>query len=185
MRSPALHRCALACATVLWLSSACAATVHTWVDADGVRHYSDAPPADGKEARQIEIEDAPPRPAGDDYYSIVNQWNRTRAEREAGTAQQIERERVEATAPQPPPPPPDATQSEPSRGVIYPGFVPYGYGAGAPPYGGRPVQGRHHHHPDYDDEPPPVSAPPPPPGRTSAGNPHSVNSPAPVLPSQR
>lgn len=182
-RPPAHHRRALACAAVLWLAPAWAATVHTWVDADGVRHYSDAPPADGKETRQIEIEDAPPRPAGDDYYSIVNQWNRTRAEREAGTAQQLERERIESTAPPPAPVPPEPTQSEPSRGVVYPGFVPYGYGAGMPPYGGWPAQGPHHHRHDYDDEPP--VAPPPPPARTSAGNPHSVNTPAPVLPSQR
>ncbi|NNM00266.1 MAG: DUF4124 domain-containing protein, partial [Gammaproteobacteria bacterium] len=66
-----------------------AATVHTWVDEDGVRHFSDAPPGvDGSESQLIEIRDTRPAPAaGDDPSSIVNQWARAREER-------MERERL-------------------------------------------------------------------------------------------
>ena len=66
-----------------------AATVHTWVDEDGVRHFSDAPPGEAATPSElIEIRHtAPAQRAEDDPNSIVNQWARAREER-------LERERL-------------------------------------------------------------------------------------------
>ena len=69
-----------------------AAVVHKWVDADGVTHYSDEPPAPTTEFERIDLPAAPPRAAvgDDDYYSIANQWQRMHRERI-----ELERTRVE------------------------------------------------------------------------------------------
>ncbi len=63
---------------------------HKWVDADGVTHYSDEPPADAAApATAIELPAAGRRATspGDDYYSIANQWQRMHQER-------LERDRI-------------------------------------------------------------------------------------------
>ena len=112
------------CASVLLCPLAAAITVHTWIDSDGVRHFADAPPAGDQPATVIELADMPVAAADDDYYSIVNQWKRLRAERESAAVLSLERERIEAAAPTPP----AADYAEPPRRLaIYPGAYGYGY----------------------------------------------------------
>ncbi len=63
---------------------ALASTVHKWVDADGVTHYSDKqPPVTVTAVERIDLPAASARAAdhGDDYYSIANQWRRMYRER--------------------------------------------------------------------------------------------------------
>ncbi len=76
-----------------------ATTIHSWVDDDGVTHFSDAPPVgeiDG--ATTVEIDDnyPPQRDAQAEYYSIANQWNRMREEREAKNKLSLEKARIQA-----------------------------------------------------------------------------------------
>lgn len=81
-----------------WFGAAQAVTVHTWVDDDGVRHYADAPPARAA-SDTIELADlGPGADAGEDPYSILNQWQRLREERAAQDAVRLERERLRAAA---------------------------------------------------------------------------------------
>ena len=120
------------CVVMLGLATTSqAVTVHTWVDSDGVRHFADAPPADQVPSNEITINDsAPPNPVGDDYYSIDNQWQRLRAEREARAALDLERQRNEELPRDdygsPPP--------EPARHNYYPNYYPNYYGF-PQPYG--------------------------------------------------
>jgi len=87
----------------LWLGlivhNAPAVTVHTWLDADGVRHFADEP-FEGEDAvtapSVIEIPDNQHAVADDDYYSILNQWSRLRAERERADLLSLERSRLRA-----------------------------------------------------------------------------------------
>jgi len=139
-----------------WPLAAGAVTIHTWVDEAGVRHYADAPPAASSEDSQaFEIETGPAADAEADYYSIANQWERLRAEREADEAQRLERERLRrerALAAQAREQR-DAAADDAVRGVAPWGVVPYGgvhrpgfgpgfnpgYGHdGRRPYGRRP-----------------------------------------------
>ena len=79
--------------------SAPATTIHSWVDADGITHFSDAPPAPGIDgATIVELDDNyPPLPdTKADYYSIANQWNRMREEREAKNKLNLEKARLRA-----------------------------------------------------------------------------------------
>ena len=74
-----------------------AATIHRWIDADGLTHFSDAPPSaavDG--ATTIEIDDTYPLlpDTKADYYSIANQWNRMREERDAKNKLTLEEARI-------------------------------------------------------------------------------------------
>ncbi len=109
-----------------------AVTVHTWVDDDGVRHYADAPPGEPATAStpiELSGHDAAAA-AGDDYYSIVNQWSRLREERDAADALALECERLRRTSP---PPTAQPAASVP-RQVYAPGYgygVPYAYGSHA------------------------------------------------------
>ena len=76
-----------------------ATTVHKWIDADGVTHFSDAPPAGSTiEVNTLELNDNFPPVAKleADYYSIANQWKRMRDEREAKTKLRLERARIRA-----------------------------------------------------------------------------------------
>jgi hypothetical protein len=122
---------------------AAAVTVHTWVDADGVRHYADQPPADDATgASAIELDVGGASAPADDYFSVLNQWRRLREERENAEKLALERERVAATQ-APPPPPVYLEVPDRSVGLYgYPGWpVPgYGYGYG---YGGKPRHQRH------------------------------------------
>ena len=89
-------------ALALFLSIAAnvgAVTVHTWLDGDGIRHYADAPPvsADARsEQFVIAVTPASGTDSEDDYYSIVNQWQRMREERDESNALKLERERIRA-----------------------------------------------------------------------------------------
>ena len=72
-----------------------AVTVHTWIDGDGVRHYSDEPPASATaDPRRFVIADTPAAASDEDYYSIVNQWQRMREERDESKAHRLEREQI-------------------------------------------------------------------------------------------
>ena len=72
-----------------------AVTVHTWVDEQGVTHFADAPPGGAQPSNEVEVDEGPTKGrAEDDYYSIVNQWQRLRAEREAQDALALERDRL-------------------------------------------------------------------------------------------
>jgi len=74
---------------------AAATTVLRWVDADGVTHFSDTPPVDNAEVvTELEFRDSLPTVAEDDYYSIANQWNRMREEREAKTKLALEKAKI-------------------------------------------------------------------------------------------
>ncbi|MBX9605344.1 MAG: DUF4124 domain-containing protein [Gammaproteobacteria bacterium] len=127
-----------------------AVTVHTWVDEQGVTHFADAPPGGAQPSNEVEVDEGPmDARAEDDYYSIVNQWQRLRAEREAQDALALERDRLDAErAPSPPVAPTPAPEDDPMFLSPY-----YGFGAGRYP-------GHHHHPPPLED----YSGPPSPPG---------------------
>ena len=171
-------RAAMIAVGVLVTCDCVAVTVHTWVDAEGVRHYADAPPAGAQDSHELQIDNSPAAPAND-YYSIVNQWNRTRAEKQADAAMQIEKDRAAAAAA---PPAPPTYIEQPPRALLYPGASPYGYGFGFDNdnRGGR----HHHHHSDDDDDRPPAVAPRPP-SHFEGRNPTMVNTPPPPWPSAR
>ncbi len=108
-----------------------AVTVHTWVDGDGVRHFADAPPADQVPSSEITVDEGPPLAGLDgDYYSIGNQWQRLRAEREAQAAMELERERIDAARRDGSSAPPPA--DEQARTRVYPSYY------GSPPFYGSP-----------------------------------------------
>jgi len=122
---------ALLLLAVAWPFAAGAVTIHTWVDEAGVRHYADAPPAAASDdSEAFEIQTSPAADAEADYYSIANQWERLRAEREADEAQRLERERLrresalaeQARAQR------AAPVDDSVRGVVPWGVVPYGGG---------------------------------------------------------
>ena len=65
-----------------------AISVFQWVDSEGITHFSDKTPAEGKVVKQLnhyEIDGNYPqgRNPEEDYFSIINQWKRTNDEREA------------------------------------------------------------------------------------------------------
>jgi len=79
--------------------SAPAATVHRWVDEHGVTHFSDAPPAGTvSDVTTLELSDDFPDAADTraNYYSIANQWERMRVEREQKTRVELEKARIRA-----------------------------------------------------------------------------------------
>ena len=113
---------------LLWLSlvatASAAVTVHTWVDADGVRHFADAPPSGdanaSTNASEITLDVGSSLAPGDaDYYSISNQWQRLRAEREAQAAMDLENRRIDAAQSEPSPP---AVAEDMPRSVFYPSY---------------------------------------------------------------
>ena len=88
----------------LWaLAAAClslpatAAEVHKWVDADGVTHYADAPPAAADTTvTRIDVKVEPSTTGKDNYYSIANQWARVHRERLQRERIALENARLEA-----------------------------------------------------------------------------------------
>jgi hypothetical protein len=102
-----------------------AATVHRWVDADGVTHFSDTPPPSTQtDVETIEIGDdySSASEGNDDYYSITNQWRRLNEERQA--RQQLSLERARLRAEQRPVPEEQSDDSyQPPRYIAYP-YVP-------------------------------------------------------------
>lgn len=83
------------------LGNAGAANVYKWVDAEGVTHYSDAPP-DAIETTLIDVPEPGPKRAADDtqtdsdYYSITRQWERMNRERLEREKLEVERARIRA-----------------------------------------------------------------------------------------
>lgn len=82
-----------------------AETVHTWVDAQGVRHFSQYPPADPEQpAETLELEPLPAGPDVDDRLQdirdISRDLERSRQQREEQRARQAPPE--PAPAPEPP-----------------------------------------------------------------------------------
>ena len=79
---------------------AMAATVHKWVDADGVTHYSDqAPPEAAAEISQVSLNETttsgPKKQAVEDnYYSIANQWQRMQREGELRRQYELQRQKI-------------------------------------------------------------------------------------------
>ena len=77
---------------------AAAGTVFTWVDEDGVTHFSETPPADAAvETRSIEIDTAP-SPVADDRFSVINQAQRMQEMRLESERVRTERLQAEAEA---------------------------------------------------------------------------------------
>lgn len=81
-------------------SHALAGAVYTWVDPDGVTHFSETPPPyPGVPARMIELAPLPPPPAEhDDYYSVIRQAERMEKRRLENEKLEAERLRAEAEA---------------------------------------------------------------------------------------
>ena len=76
-----------------------AATVHRWVDEHGVTHFSDAPPSgDVDDVKTLELsDDFPAAPdTRTNYYSIANQWERMREERDEKTRVELQKARIRA-----------------------------------------------------------------------------------------
>lgn len=124
--------------------SALAATVHRWVDEHGVTHFSDAPPADSvSEVKTLELSDDYPAAVDTrtNYYSIANQWERMRVEREHKTRVDLEKERIRAEKAA------AVAYSEPAVEVREPRYYPVYF----PPAGnrGRAYQRPHRH---FDDD---------------------------------
>jgi hypothetical protein len=84
---------ALVSGALLAVAGAQAAEVFKWVDADGVTHYSESPPADDTPAETLTLESTGPggMTAGDDFYSVLNQARRMEAARRADEALRIQR----------------------------------------------------------------------------------------------
>lgn len=84
------------------LTSATAGVAHKWVDADGITHYSDAPPAiETSPVTLIElaVSDTPANDPAAAYYSIRNQWLRIQEERLARERIRLEQIRLKSQTP--------------------------------------------------------------------------------------
>jgi hypothetical protein len=100
-----------------------AATIYTWTDAQGVRHFSQYPPEDpGQSAETLTYTPAPPAQDSTERLQTIRD-----VARDLETSRQ-QREEQRAKASAPPPPAPPAPQPEPP--VL---FVPYPYGIPHPP----------------------------------------------------
>ena len=120
---------------------AVAGTVYTWVDAQGVTHFSETPPPDpGVQPAMIELRPPPPPSEYDDYYSVIRQaerMERRRLENDKLEAERLQAEaeamraRIEAEAAMQTP----DTNADDSFGYlpVYPGYPGY-----VPGYGNRP-----------------------------------------------
>ena len=73
-----------------------AVTVHTWKDKAGVTHFSDEPGPQGTTSHQLELGEVnePAVNAGEDFYSIANQWKRLKAERDIAKTQRLEKQKL-------------------------------------------------------------------------------------------
>lgn len=82
-------------------SSAVSEPVFTWVDQEGVTHFSESPPEDDS-VQPTQLEILPPTDAGsgvvDDYYSVANQAERMEARRLERLEAAAARFRAEADA---------------------------------------------------------------------------------------
>ncbi len=79
-----------------------AAAIYQWQDADGVTHFSDAPPAKtdaASELNSFELETDFPdvQDPEENYYSISQQWERAKEDRLAREQLKLEREKLRTT----------------------------------------------------------------------------------------
>lgn len=86
---------------LLAVSTGSAGPVYTWIDRNGITHFSDTPPAaDNFEVSLIEV--LPPPAAGQprdpDYYSVIRQAERMQAQRLRSERARAERLRAQAEA---------------------------------------------------------------------------------------
>ena len=105
-----------------------AISVFQWVDSEGITHFSDKTPAEGKAVKQLshyEIDENYPqgRDPEEDYFSIVNQWKRTNDEREA--RMKLNQGKKKASQFVPPQPQPRFTFQPSQR--YYTGLLPVRY----------------------------------------------------------
>jgi len=86
---------------IIPFSSAISEPVFTWVDQEGVTHFSESPPEDAS-IQPTQLEVLPPTDAGsvatDNYYSVANQAERMEARRLERLEAAAERFRAEADA---------------------------------------------------------------------------------------
>lgn len=129
--------------------------VYKWVDADGVTHYSEAPPAQSRAEvasfERMNLEFNPARPLqAQDYYSIINQAKRMEASRLARERLKHERERlrVQRLAQHAATRGADPRASDTSNRYVYPVFLGQPF-SGFPAHSRHCVSGVHHcgHHP--------------------------------------
>ena len=127
----------IGCLAAFSMTHAIATPVFTWVDQDGVTHFSESPPEDASvESFQINLEQAPAAgPAqDDDYFSVVNQAGRMEKSRLENEKVRTERLQAEAAARQ------AATANQPRSASnyndtnrYYPVYPYYGYRPGYHP----------------------------------------------------
>ncbi len=165
---------------VVPLMPAFAGAVFTWVDKDGVTHFSESPPENGSvKARQIEVEPVPVvgDTGGDDYYSVVQQLERMQKRRLENERARLERLQAETAARQAKAAEAKAQAQEdpngPAPAIVYPVPVPV-----HPPHrldqDTRPHPDRYRKDRDDRKQPPPYTRNPkykPEPERESARRP--------------
>ncbi len=98
-----------------------AASVHKWVDENGVTHYSDQAPAQHvAQVDEIEISNVYSQSnAQDDYYSVSNQWARMHAERVARKKLQLEKAKLKQSQSEVTPQVVYLNQDQDSRRQVY------------------------------------------------------------------
>lgn len=80
-----------------------AAVAHKWVDADGLTHYSDTPPAASTPVTRIDLTAAKNTTREEGFHSIANQWQRLQRERWRRDRVELEKARLEAAKARPDP----------------------------------------------------------------------------------
>ena len=99
MNIQSLNRALLALSLLIVSSASIAASVYQWQDANGVTHFSDAPPPQADYANQVnsfEIETDFPEVQNpeENYYSISQQWERAKEDRLARQQLKLERDKL-------------------------------------------------------------------------------------------
>lgn len=141
------------------LAPASAGAIFTWVDKDGVTHFSESPPENGSvKARQIEVEPAPVvgNTGEDDYFSVVRQLERMQQRRLENERAKLERLQAETAARQAEEAaeaetPPQEDLNRPAPALVYPVPVP------VPVHPPHRDQDRHRDGRDDWEQPPPYT----------------------------
>lgn len=127
---------------LLYMEVVQAQTIYTWVDEDGVTHFSQTGPADGSqpaETLDIEPPPAPARTPDEDYFSVIRQSQRMHEQRIELEKARAERMAAEAAANQ--------TRTQPYQTEEYESSERYRYPYLAYPY--RPHYPVHRYRPGY------------------------------------
>jgi len=111
-----------------------AGSIHKWVDAQGVTHYSDQLPEEKQLSNnqvtvtQVDVSDTYQTSVGpEDYYSVTNQWARMREERIARKQLQIEKAKQKATQVPAVPQIVYVNEEPETRKVYYPAYASFGH----------------------------------------------------------